>query len=172
MLHEATDPPRGLLAQLARACVAIAALALLAIAAVQLWQVFARYVLNDSPGWTEPVTLVLLSTAMMFAAAAAVRSDGHFGFALLLLAAPAGVQRVLRSFSSLLVAVLGALLAVGGARLARGDWDVALPGTAFPQGALYVPLMAGGALMALFALERAWRAWRDDARDRAVAAEG
>ena len=40
---------------------------------VEAWQVFARYVLNDSPGWTEPVALLLLNIAMMFGAAVGVR---------------------------------------------------------------------------------------------------
>nr|MBP8908295.1 TRAP transporter small permease [Pseudoxanthomonas sp.] len=41
-----------------------AAIALVGLVLVQSWQVFTRYVLNDSPSWTEPVTLLLLATAM------------------------------------------------------------------------------------------------------------
>ena len=160
MLHEEFERPRGVMAHLALACTAVAGCALLGIAAVQLWQVFTRYVLNDSPGWTEPVTLLLLSTAMMLAAAAGVRSNTHFGFFVALHAAPARVQRLLNVFSALLAAGIGTMLAVGGAHLARGDWSVAMPGTQLPQGALYVPLAFGGALMALFALERAVAVWR------------
>ena len=44
---------------------------------------FARYVLNDSPGWTEPVALLLLNTAMSFGAAAGVHRGSHFGFFIL-----------------------------------------------------------------------------------------
>ena len=39
---------------------ALAGLALVAMALIQAWQVFARYVLNDSPGWTEPLALLLM----------------------------------------------------------------------------------------------------------------
>lgn len=155
MQHEVAEPARGLLAQLARACTAIAGCALLGIAAVQLWQVFARYVLNDSPGWTEPLTLLLLSSAMMFGAAASVRSNAHFGFFVALHAMPRQVQRVLNTFSALVAAGIGGMLSVCGAQLAAGDWVVSMPGTALPQGALYLPLAVGGAVMALFGLERA-----------------
>ena len=54
--------------------------ALLGLVVVQGWQVFARYVLNDSPSWTEPVALLLLSTAMSLGAAAGVQRGRHFGF--------------------------------------------------------------------------------------------
>ena len=54
--------------------IAVAALALLALVLVQGWQVIARYVLNDSPSWTEPVTLLMLSTAMSMGAAAGVHT--------------------------------------------------------------------------------------------------
>ena len=154
MLHEEFERPHGVMAHLALGCTVVAGCALLGIASVQLWQVFARYVLNDSPGWTEPVTLLLLSTAMMLAAAAGVRTNAHFGFFVALHAAPPRVQRYLNALSALLAAGIGAMLAVCGVQLARGDWAVAMPGTQLSQGALYVPLAVGGALMAVFALER------------------
>ena len=46
------------------------------------------------------------------------------------------------------------LLAWWGARLTVDGWDVAMAGTALPQGAMLLPLCIGGVLMALFALER------------------
>lgn len=168
MLHEEFERPRGLMAHLALGCTVIAGTALLGIALVQLWQVVARYVLNDSPGWTEPVTLLLLGTAMMFAAAAGVRSNAHFGFFVLLHALPARAQRVLLAISALVAAALGLLLAVCGAQLVAGDWTVAMPGTRLPQGMLYLPLCAGGFLMALFALERTATVLRAPATDAAA----
>src|SRR5688572_14922399 len=85
--HTAISPsPSGaqrVLDLLSGAVTAIAATALIGLVVVQGWQVIARYVLNDSPSWTEPVTLVLLSTAMGLAAAAGVHTNRHFGFFLL-----------------------------------------------------------------------------------------
>uniref|UniRef100_UPI003D76A394 TRAP transporter small permease n=1 Tax=Salmonella enterica TaxID=28901 RepID=UPI003D76A394 len=52
-----------------RAALAIAAVSIVGMACVEAWQVFARYVLNDSPSWTEPVALLFMSTTMMFGAA-------------------------------------------------------------------------------------------------------
>ena len=67
--------PAGLqrvLEKVADVVIYIAVAALLGLVVVQGWQVFARYVINDSPSWTEPVTLLLLSTTMSMGAAAGV----------------------------------------------------------------------------------------------------
>ena len=76
-------PVQRALDRLADAAIAIAATALVGLVVVQGWQVFTRYVLNDSPSWTEPVTLLLLSTAMSLGAAAGVHTNKHFSFHLL-----------------------------------------------------------------------------------------
>jgi TRAP-type C4-dicarboxylate transport system permease small subunit len=139
---------------IARAALMLAAVSLLAIAAVQFWQVFARYVLNDSPGWTEPVALLLMNTAMMCGAAVGVRLDTHFSFTLALDAASPKMQGLLRRLSTLVIGAIGGALAWGGARLMQDDWDVAMAGAAIPEGLRYLPLCVGGGLMTLFALER------------------
>ena len=95
----ATQADNSLLARLARAATVVAGAALLGMAATEAWQVFARYVLNDSPGWTEPVALLLLNTAMSLGAAAGVRSWSHFGFFILVHNVPPATQRVLQAFA-------------------------------------------------------------------------
>ena len=139
--------------RLAAWALSLGCVALASMAAVQGWQVFARYVLNDSPGWTEPVALLLLNTVMMLGAAIGVRLGSHFRFGLLAEKLPAAGQRALHAFTHLLIAAVGFVLAVWGARLAVDGWDVALAGTGLPQGAMLVPVCLGGALMALFAIE-------------------
>lgn len=138
----------------ANVVLAIACVALVAMAAVEAWQVIARYVLNDSPGWTEPVAVLFMNTAMMFGAATAVRREAHFGFFILLHSVPALARRLLLAIARLIAAAAGTVLAVWGTRLMLDDWDVAMAGAALPQGIAFLPISAGGALIALFALER------------------
>jgi TRAP-type C4-dicarboxylate transport system permease small subunit len=142
----------GLLPRSARLALLVAGTALVVLAAVQAWQVIARYLLNDSPGWTEPLSLLLLNTAMSLGAAAAVHQRAHFGFPLLVHMAPAPLRRVLEALSSLLIAGLGTTLAIGGVTLLVDGWSVRMAGTVLPQGLLFLPLSVGGALMAIFAL--------------------
>ena len=140
--------------RLAGAVIAIAAATLVGLVVVQGWQVFARYVLNDSPGWTEPVTMVLLTAAMSFGAAAGVHTDRHFAFTLLADAAPPALRRALFVGTKLVIALLGAVLAWWGAMLFFAGADVRSAGAPFPETLPYAPVALGGALMAVFAIGR------------------
>jgi TRAP-type C4-dicarboxylate transport system permease small subunit len=144
----------NLLAWVARVATAVAGAALLGMAATEAWQVFARYVLNDSPGWTEPVALFLLNTAMSLGAAAGVRSWSHFGFFILVHNVPVALRRALQAFACLLVAAVGAALAVWGAQLLLDGIAVPAAGTILPESAVFLPMTVGGALMFVFAIER------------------
>ena len=140
--------------RLAGAVIALAAATLVGLVVVQGWQVFARYVLNDSPGWTEPVTMVLLTAAMSFGAAAGVHTDRHFAFTLLVDAAPPALRRALFVGTKLVIALLGAVLAWWGAMLFFAGADVRSAGAPFPETLPYAPVALGGALMAVFAIGR------------------
>lgn len=150
----AAPAARGVLSRLSSFVVGVAACALLGLVVVQGWQVFARYVLNDSPSWTEPVTLLLLATAMSMGAAAAVHEDRHFRFNLLAGVLPRPLRRGAESLSALVVAAIGAVLAYWGTRLLLDGLEVRMAGAPMPQSLPYLPLALGGALMVLFALPR------------------
>lgn len=139
---------------LAAISVAIAGTALLGLVLVQAWQVFARYVLNDSPPWTAPVTVVLLSVAMSFAAAAGVHGNRHFGFFLLAQSMQPRMKRVVDAIVCLVVATIGAVLAWGGWVLWLDGLGIRMAGAPLPEGAGYLPLSLGGGLMVVFALHR------------------
>jgi TRAP-type C4-dicarboxylate transport system permease small subunit len=155
-------PLHAAMRQLARLSVGLAAIALLGLVLVQGWQVIARYVLNDSPSWTEPVTVLLLSATMAFGAAAGVYEDRHFRFSLLADALPLAWKRMLHAIVQGIVALIGAVIAGWGAILFFDGLDIRTAGAALPQSANYLPLAIGGALMALFALARLWPARDED----------
>jgi TRAP-type C4-dicarboxylate transport system permease small subunit len=138
--------------KLAGLAITVAGLALLGLVLVQGWQVIARYVLNDSPSWTEPVTVLLLSTAMSMGAAAGVHSRRHFSFALLAEALSPRPRRAMHVLQSLVVAVIGAVLAYWGAVLFVDGLHIPTAGAPLPQSIGYLPLAVSGALMVLFAL--------------------
>jgi len=137
-----------------------AAASLLGLVVVQGWQVFTRYVLNDSPSWTEPVTLLLLSTAMSLGAAAGVHTNRHFGFFLLAEKFPEAGRRALEVLRAGVMAAIGVVIAWWSARLLLDGLDIKIAGASMPQSINYLPLSIGGALMCVFALYRVWRALR------------
>lgn len=157
--------PQRALDRIADVTIHIAVLALLGLVVVQGWQVFARYVINDSPSWTEPVTLLLLATAMSLGAATGVHTRRHFGFFLLAAHMAPAVRRAVDVFASLVVAVLGVVIAWWAAVLLLDGLDIKTAGANLPQSINYLPLSIGGALMAVFALNQMVQAVQPAATD-------
>ena len=167
--------PAGLqrvLEKLADVVIYIAVAALLGLVVVQGWQVFARYVINDSPSWTEPVTLLLLSTTMSMGAAAGVYTNRHFGFFLLAEQMHPLVKRLIDALVPLIVGTIGGFLAWWGWVLWLDGLHIKTAGANLPQSVNYLPLSIGGALMALFALNRLLLSLRVGAGTATNAAEG
>ncbi|PBJ83580.1 TRAP transporter permease DctQ [Lysobacteraceae bacterium NML93-0399] len=146
--------PRTALDRLADFVIAIAATALAGLVVVQGWQVFARYVINDSPSWTEPVTLLLLSVAMSLGAAAGVHTNRHFGFFLLQDHMRPAIRRLVQMLVPLVIIAIGAVLAWWGAVLLFDGLHIKAAGARLPQSINYLPLSLGGALMVVFALNQ------------------
>lgn len=131
----------------------LAVLALVAIVGVQAWQVFARYVLNDTPDWTEPASSMLLVTLMSFSAAAGVQQQSHFRFDLLLQKCGAAWALRLNLIVQLLVVASSAVLAVAAFHLYVDGLAIKQAGVAWSQGMNYLPLALASILMCLFSLQ-------------------
>ena len=118
------------------------------------WQIFGRYVLNQSPSWTEPASLLLMSWFILLGSAAGVRDGNHLGFEIGLQSAPPMLRRCMLLVTEVLVIGFGVAMAWYGTDLAVGTWSAAMPGLPISQGVDYVPLVFGGVLIAIFALEK------------------
>jgi TRAP-type C4-dicarboxylate transport system permease small subunit len=138
--------------RLANLCLTLAGLALLALVCVQAWQVIARYVLNASPSWAEPISTLLLATLMSLSAAAGVHHHSHFNFALLVERAAPNVQRWVSRLKLVCISALGVTMALWSGVLAFDGADIHQAGVALSIGAIYLPCALGGALIAIFAL--------------------
>ncbi len=160
---------KGVLDLLEAAALLVASVSLACVVLAQAWQVFARYVLNNSPSWTEPLALVFIATTAMLGAAVGVRRETHFGFPLLADMAPPFIRSLCRALSRLAMAGLGAGLAVYGTILMLDSWGVAMAGAGLPVGLRFAPVAVGGALILVFAVERLVRGLREPVR--ATAAE-
>ena len=145
---------------LARAAIGVAGVALVAMALIQAWQVFARYVLNDPPSWTEPLALLCMSTTMMFGAAAGVHAGRHFGFFIVVEHARPQLHRLMQLVARLIATLVGVLFALWGGEMMIDAWDYKIAGAPLPQGIMFLPLCLGGALIATFSIEQLIRLWR------------
>lgn len=131
----------------------ISRLCLLLMTVIIGWQVFARYVLNSSPSWSETTSISLMGWFVLVGAGAAVRYRDHLGFTVGLLLMPASIRRWVVACGDLLVALFGVGMFIFGLDLIRGTWNVVMPGSFLPQGAHYVPLSVSGVLICLFSLD-------------------
>lgn len=118
------------------------------------WQVFCRYVLNNSPSWTEPGAVMLMSWFIFLGAAVGVRENNHMGFDVLLYVLPPSAKKWLRMISDIVILGFGAGMVWYGSGLVSLTWNTVLPALDISGGWDYIPVVAGGLLVMLFALER------------------
>jgi TRAP-type C4-dicarboxylate transport system permease small subunit len=140
--------------QISRLCLILAVIGLTALVAVVTWQVFGRYVLNDTPIWAESLALVLVLYVTMFGAAVGVRDAGHIGMeSLLAMMFPKRFEIVFEIIIHLLVGVFGVMMAWHASLLARSVMHYAIPTLGLSEGVSHVPVVIAGGLIALFSLE-------------------
>ncbi len=140
-------------APLAKYLLMIAVVGLMAIVACVAFQVFGRYVMNDTPTWAEAFALVLVIWVTMFGAAVGVRDAGHIGMESLLVLVPEHIRVRLELVIHALVGIFGALMAYNGGLLAISVMDYKIPTLGISEGLNHVPVAIAGALILLFSIE-------------------
>jgi TRAP-type C4-dicarboxylate transport system permease small subunit len=149
-----------LCAALARLSLGLAVVGLLAVVLCVQWQVFGRYVLNDTPTWAEALALLLVLFVTAFGLAVGVRDAGHIGLESMVALLPPAWQRRAELLIHALVGLFGALMVKGGWVWASAKWSEKKPMLPVPDGIDYVPVMIAGVLIVLFSLEHLIATWR------------
>jgi TRAP-type C4-dicarboxylate transport system permease small subunit len=137
-----------------------AALGLVGLVLCVQWQVVGRYLLNDTPTWTEPVALLLVLYITALAVAVGVRDAGHLGLESFIQLLPAQLQPGFMAVIHLLVALFGVLMTSSGWQWMVLKWNEPKPMLGIPDGLDYLPMVVGGALIVLFCIEHLIALWR------------
>jgi TRAP-type C4-dicarboxylate transport system permease small subunit len=137
----------------------IAGIGLVAMSLIVLWQVFLRFVLNWNNSWTELTAVLIMSWFIFLGAAVGVRENYHLGFDVLLYVLPEGSKKVLRTISDVVVLAFAIGMIVYGIDLMRLQWGERMPALGISGAFRYLPLAAGGVLIALFSVERIVLRW-------------
>jgi TRAP-type transport system small permease protein len=140
-------------AGLSKLCLMIAVVLLIAVIVSVQWQVFGRYVLNDTPTWAEAMALLLVLFVTAFGLAVGVRDAGHIGLESMVVLLPEVWQRRIELLIHALVGLFGALMVYGGWVWASAKWNEKKPMLPVPDGIDYVPLIIAGVLIVLFSIE-------------------
>ncbi len=140
--------------QLARIAVVISTAGLVLMTFIIGWQVFARYVLNASPAWSESAALLLMLYYIMLAAAVGVYENFHLGLKVVLDAVPTHIRTRLEVINNSLVIIFGIAMLVNGSRLALFTVEHIIPALNISRSFAYWPFAAAGLFISIFALER------------------
>jgi TRAP-type C4-dicarboxylate transport system permease small subunit len=150
-------------AALSRWSLRAAVLGLIVLVVCVQWQVLGRYLLNDSPTWTEPFALLLVLYITGLAVAVGVRDAGHLGMESLVVLLPKGAQRIAEGLIHLCVLAFAGLMSFAGWEWLTLKWDEPKPMLGVPEGLDYLPLVISGVLMGLFCVEHLLALWRGQA---------
>ena len=142
-----------LCATLSRLSLALASIGLIAVILCVQWQVFGRYVMNDTPTWAESLALLLVLFVTAFGLAVGVRDAGHIGLESMVALLPDVWQRRIELLIHALVGLFGALMVYGGWVWASAKWGEKKPMMPVPDGIDYVPIIIAGVLIVLFSIE-------------------
>ena len=140
-------------ARVARACLQLGVLGLVMLLAAVVWQVFGRYVLNNTPTWAESLALLLVLYVTMLGCAVGVRDAGHIGMEMLGDLVPASWQRPIGVAIHLLTLGFGALMAWNCFVMLLSVRTYSIPTLHVSESFRYVPLVAAGLLVVLFSIE-------------------
>lgn len=142
-----------LCAFLSKISLMLAVVGLITIVLCVQYQVFGRYVLNDTPTWAEALSMLLVLYVTAFGLAVGVRDAGHIGLESIIVLLPEKMRIKLEILIHLLVGSFGALMAQNGYMWTVLKWDDKKPMLPVPSGMDYLPVAIAGVLIVLFSIE-------------------
>ncbi|KUP92027.1 TRAP transporter small permease [Tritonibacter horizontis] len=121
------------------------------------WQVFGRFVLNDTPTWTETSSILIMGWFLLLGAAAGIREGNHLSFDVVLFLVNDKAKSVAFTISDFVVIAFGMGMVVYGLQLALKTWPTTIPNLGISGGVAFLALITGGALLVIYSVERLLR---------------
>jgi TRAP-type C4-dicarboxylate transport system permease small subunit len=137
------------------ACLFVAGACLVVITIIVPYGVFTRYVLNSAASWPEPMAVLLMIVLAFLSAVVCYREHLHIGVGLLpaFLAEPA--KSALGAFLEICMLATNLFMLWWGIKLVETTWYQSIAELPIiTAGMAYLPIPIGGALTALFVIER------------------
>ncbi len=146
-----------LLSGFSRAAIAFAAAGLVVMTVITGWQIYGRYILNDTPNWSERSSIFLMNWYILLAAAAGVREQFHLGLVFFREGTKGRTRLTIDTIVHLLVGSFGIAMVIFGSRLAIATWTHTIPTLGISNGWSYLPVPIAGVLITIFSLEHLYR---------------
>lgn len=122
-------------------------------------QVFARYVLNDTPPWSEELCRYLFVWASFLGACLAMGRAAHLGVDSLVVRLPAGTREVVRHAVTALVALFAAMMIWEGSALVPAMSTQRSPSMGISLQYVFVAIPVAGAIMLALQIRELAQSW-------------
>ncbi|SLN63200.1 TRAP transporter small permease [Pseudooctadecabacter jejudonensis] len=133
-------------------CRVITGVALVSLTVLLGYQVFGRYVLNDTPTWVDPLSLLLIMLIAFLGAGIGVYEHTHLSVVMMRQAVTARIRTAMVLLTDLMMAGFGGLMMWYGWQLTAFKWKNDIPLIGLPEGLRSLPLTICGGMILVFAL--------------------
>jgi TRAP-type C4-dicarboxylate transport system permease small subunit len=140
-----------------RFCMVVAGFCLVAITLMIPYGVFTRYVLNSASSWPEPMAVLLMIWFSFLSASLVYRENLHIGVAVIPMMLEGKAKTAIGWLIEAGMMATNLFIFWWGIKLVLLTWHQTI--SDFPWysvGASYLPVPIGGAITALFVIERLW----------------
>jgi TRAP-type C4-dicarboxylate transport system permease small subunit len=140
-----------------RFCMVVAGFCLVAITLMIPYGVFTRYVLNSASSWPEPMAVLLMIWFSFLSASLVYRENLHIGVAVIPMILEGRARTAIGWLIEAGMMATNLFIFWWGIKLVSITWYQTI--SDFPWysvGASYLPVPIGGAITALFVIERLW----------------
>ncbi len=120
--------------------------------AIVFMQVFTRYVLQNTPPWTQEITLLFMMWFGFLSITIGFRRNSHLKLTIFANMMPKIVQVILIKATDILVIAFGILMIYEGYTFVQLTWTSYLPITGLPQGVQYLVIPIAGAITVIYGL--------------------
>ncbi|MDY3007190.1 TRAP transporter small permease [Anaerococcus sp. AGMB00486] len=131
----------------------LSAITLAVMLVLVLWQVFTRYILNNSATWTEELTAYLFAWSTLFGASLVVGERGHMNIPVVMDRRSPHTQKIVGIFAEVIIFLFSAIILVYGGysitKLAMGQMTSSL---SVPIGIFYIPIFVTGVINMIYAI--------------------
>ncbi len=133
-------------------CRVVAGSALVLMTLLLGYQVYGRYVLNDTPTWVDPLSLLLVMLIAFLGAGIGIYENTHLSVVIFRKIVARKVRSVFVLLTDLFLAVFGGLMMWYGGQLTIFKWKSLIPLIQWPEGLRSLPLTICGGMILVFSL--------------------
>ena len=125
---------------------------MVAMVSLVFMQVFTRYVLRNTPSWSEEIVLLLMMWFGFLSIVIGFRRHSHLKVTIFTDHLPKIIQTILVKATDVLVIAFGALLVIEGIQFVELTWSSYLPVSGLRQGIQFLIIPIAGAITVIYGL--------------------